>query len=272
MSDLLDRVIHNILPCCQEGIVLGFSGGTDSALLLAVLSLLCQKKKFPLAAAMMYSPFQKESELHEAEMLAEQYSVPFAILHYDPLSIPEIKFNSRERCYFCKKHFFSGILAYAAESGMKYVFDGTNTDDLGKYRPGQKAIRELGIRSPLAESGFSKSDVRAVSRDLGLITAEKPASPCLATRFEYGMELTLEKIRKVSDGEKIIRHFLPETEEIRLRVEKDSARIEVSEAWIPELLRQEKPLRKSLQQLGFEKITIDPAGYRSGSFDNISST
>ena len=268
MSEQLDRLIRNIEPCCQEGIVLGFSGGTDSALLLAVLSLLRRKKMFPAAAVMMYSPFQKESELQEAKILAEQYSVPFTVLHYDPLSIPEI--NSRERRYFCKKHFFSGILAFAAENGMKYVFDGTNTDDFEKYRPGQKAIRELGIRSPLAESGFSKSDVREVSRELGLITAEKPASPCLATRFEYGMELTLEKIRKVSDGEKIIRHFLPETEEIRLRVEKDSARIEVSEAWIPELLRQEKPLRKSLQQLGFEKITIDPAGYRSGSFDNFS--
>ena len=270
MSEQLDRLIRNIEPCCQEGIVLGFSGGTDSALLLAVLSLLRRKKMFQAAAVMMYSPFQKESELQEAKILAEQYSVPFTVRHYDPLSIPEIRFNSRERCYFCKKHFFSGILAFAAENGMKYVFDGTNIDDFEKYRPGQKAIRELGIRSPLAESGFSKSDVRAVSRELGLITAEKPASPCLATRFDYGMELTPEKIQKVSEGEETIRRFLPDAEEIRLRVENDSARIEVSSDRVPALLEQKDLIIPVLQAAGFEKITIDPSGYRSGSFDNFS--
>ena len=270
MSEQLDKLIQTIQPCCGDGIVLGFSGGADSALLLAVLSLIRKKDPFPLAAVMMYSPFQTEQEWKEANALAARYSVPFHCLRYDPLSIPEIKYNSRERCYHCKKYFFSGILAFAKENAMKYVFDGTNTDDFGKYRPGQKAIKELGIRSPLAESGFFKQDIRSVSRELNLITADKPAAPCLATRFDYGMELSAEQIRRVADGEALIREMLPEAKEIRLRMEQDSARIEVSREVLPALMQKQELLFCALKKLDFQKITIDEKGYRSGSFDNFS--
>ena len=269
MSELLDRLSRNISEYAQAGIALGFSGGTDSALLLAVIAKLREKQPFSAAAVMMHSAFQSEQECAEAEMLANRFNIPFYKLEYNPLMIPEVKTNCRERCYFCKKHFFSKIRVFADENDLFFVFDGTNSDDLTKYRPGQKAIRELGIRSPLAECGFSKADVRQLSRELGLPTAEKPAAPCLATRFDYGMELTAEKIRKVAAGEEIIRKHIPEAAEIRLRIEKDSVRIEVTPEQIPVLLEHQNDVIKGLNGIGFENITIDLDGYRSGSFDNF---
>ena len=270
MSELLKKLSRNISEYSPAGIALGFSGGTDSTLLLAVIAKLREKQPFSAAAVMMHSAFQSEQECAEAEELANQFGVPFYRLEYDPLTIPEVKTNCRERCYFCKKYFFSKIRSFADENDLFFVFDGTNADDLTKYRPGQKAIRELGVRSPLAECGFSKADVRQLSRELGLPTAEKPAAPCLATRFDYGMELSAEKIRKVAAGEKIIRKYIPEAAEIRLRVENDSARIEVTPEQIPVLLNFQPELVKDLHELGFKNITVDPQGYRSGSFDKFS--
>ena len=267
MSEQLNKLMDHILPHCQAGIVLGFSGGVDSSLLLAVLSLIREKQPFPVAAVMMCSPFQKEQEWQEAEALANRYSIPLHRLEYDPLSIPEVRKNTRERCYHCKKHFFSGILDFAAGKGMETVFDGTNADDLKVYRPGLKAIRELGICSPLAECGFSKKMIRDLSRELHLSTAEKAAAPCLATRFEYGKELTVKELDLVSEGERVIRSLIPEAVEIRLRLEENKARIEISSDWLPELYKQETTIRRELRTLGFSDLEIDPRGYRSGSFD-----
>ena len=269
MSELLDRLIRNLSEFCQDGIALGFSGGTDSALLLAVIAKLREQKPFPFAAVMMHSAFQSEQECAGAENLAEQFGVPFYCLEYDPLSIPEVRNNCLERCYFCKKYFFTKIREFATEKNLSWVIDGTNADDLTKYRPGQKALRELGVRSPLAECNFSKAEVRQLSRELGLSTAEKPASPCFATRFDYGMELTAEKIRKVAAGEEIIRKFVPQAAEIRLRIDNSTARIEVSSDQLPALLRSQAELFNELSSIGFKDITIDPRGYRSGSFDNF---
>ncbi|MBE6405280.1 MAG: ATP-dependent sacrificial sulfur transferase LarE [Lentisphaerae bacterium] len=269
MSELLDRLLRNLSEFCQDGIALGFSGGTDSALLLAVIAKLREQKPFPFAAVMMYSAFQSEQECAEAEELAKRSGVPFYCLEYDPLSIPEVRNNCLERCYFCKKYFFTKIREFAAEKNLFYVIDGTNADDLTKYRPGQKAIRELGVRSPLAECNFSKAEVRQLSRELWLSTAEKPASPCLATRFDYGMELTAEKIRKVAAGEEIIRKFVPQAAEIRLRIDGNTARIEVSSDQLPALQNCQAELFQELHSIGFKDITIDPRGYRSGSFDHF---
>ena len=269
MSEQLDRLIQTLRQYCSGGIVLGFSGGTDSALLLAVLSRLRKEKEYPLAAVMMRSAFQLDQECTEAEFLAQQFQVPFFLLDYDPLSLPEIRHNVPDRCYFCKKHFFSKILSFARKKGIGYVLDGTNRDDLTKYRPGLKAVQELGIKSPLAESGLSKAEIRAISRELELPTAEKPAAPCLATRFDYGMKLSEEKIRNVGKGEAIIRKFLPEAKEIRLRQENDGVRIEVSSAVLPDLMNCREAVFRELSRLGFSGITIDPRGYRSGSFDQF---
>lgn len=270
MSELLLRLEQWIRPYCKEGIVLGFSGGVDSSLLLAVLSRLKHENDFPAAAVMMSSPFQSEDECLEAENLAKQFELPFFLLEYDPFSIPEIKNNCRERCYFCKKYFFSKILEFAKFENMKYVFDGTNSDDLKKYRPGLKAVRELGICSPLAECGFTKKEIRSCSRELGLITAEKPAAPCLATRFDYDLPLTPENLRQVFSGEQMIRAMIPEAPELRLRLEEDKTRIEISRDFIAKLQERKEMIFHKLSLLGFENISIDMQGYRSGSFDNFS--
>ena len=268
MSEQLDKLKQHLLPFCREGIVLGFSGGVDSSLLLEVLVQLHTQDPFPFAAIMMRSPFQTKKECEEAEALAKQKNAPFQFIDYDPFAIPEIRTNQKERCYFCKKKFFSIIREFAEENQIKHVIDGTNADDLKVFRPGQRALKELHISSPLADVGFDKQTVRTLSRELGLNTAGKYASPCLATRFDYGMTLTEDGIKSAEAGEAVIRKYIPETSEVRLRIRKGSVRIEVSKEQIPNLQHRGKEVLYELEQKGFRNISIDPEGYRSGAFDS----
>ena len=267
MSESLNLLESHIEAFCTEGILLAYSGGTDSSLLLAVLCRLGKRFPFPFSAIMMNSIFQQMEEIEEARNFAETMDAPFLVLDYDPLSLPELKNNPKDRCYHCKKHFFSILRDFADKNGMLHVLDGTNADDLTKYRPGKKALLELKIKSPLAECGFNKEQIREISRELGLSTADKAASPCLATRFDYGTILTPEKIRLADAGEKIVRKFVPDSKDIRLRFRAAETSIEVVKKQIPKLLEQQEHLFRDLEQLGIRNPAIDPKGYRSGSFD-----
>lgn len=249
------------------GIALAFSGGVDSTLLLSVLNELCGESSFPLLALTMRSIFQEQKEIAEVKKIAAEYGIELAMLECDPLSIPEVKYNPPDRCYWCKRYIFSEFRRIAKQRGMAVLLDGTNADDVNAYRPGRRAIAELGVISPLAELGFTKAEIRALAGARGLRVSTKPSAPCLATRFEYGALLTADRIEQAAKGEEWIRKYVPETSDVRLRVHANIARIEVSPDAVPALLDGKKEIATALHSLGFEFVTLDLEGFRSGCFD-----
>lgn len=256
----------------RAGIALAFSGGVDSTFLLAVLKELCDETPFPLQALTMRTVFQRPDELSEARQTASSCGVELAEFSCDPLSLPQLRNNPVDRCYWCKRHIFQVFRDHAAENRLGVLMDGTNGDDLHVYRPGRRALRELGVVSPLAELGFTKAEIRQLAAERGLQCAKKPAMPCLATRFEYGTELTPERLKMASGGEELIRHLLlPETD-LRLRVHDRIARIEVSPEALETVLRNREGIAAGLKKLGFEFITLDLEGFRSGCYDKKEET
>lgn len=253
------------------GIALAFSGGVDSLLLLEVLRLLRQEEPFPLAAMTIHSPFHREEETAAAGEEAARADVEWVRIDCDLLADPAVRENPPDRCYRCKRRIFSSVLAEAAARGLRTVVDGTNADDLGVWRPGVRALRELGVLSPLAELGISKAEVRAIAAELGMKEADKPASPCLATRFPYGTTLTPEALRRVAEGEALLRQVVPEARDLRLRSSGELARIEVPLAQLQQVVARREAIVAGLKQLGFVYITLDLEGFRSGSMDRAKS-
>ena len=251
----------------DQGIALAFSGGVDSSFLLALLKELHDESPFPVAAFFMMTAFQQRSELEQARKTAGENGFGLAVFHCDPLTLPEIRFNPPDRCYHCKRHLFGQFLDAAHTRGLETLIDGTNADDLQVYRPGRKALRELGVISPLAELGFSKAEIRRLAAERGLACAKRPSMPCLATRFEYGTELTPELLDRTGKGEEFIRELLPHETDIRLRVHGSLARIEVSPAALPLILDRRAEINAALKQLGFNFLTLDLEGFRSGCYD-----
>jgi uncharacterized protein len=218
-------------------IVLAYSGGVDSAYL---------KKRL-------------ESEGHEV--------LPFRAELPD-LTIEQVKMNRRDRCYWCKRAMFEKLKEYARQNGADIVVDGTNADDLKEYRPGLRARDELGVRSPLAEAGLGKADVRRLAAQAGLDVADKPSSPCMATRFPYDTMLTQEKLETVALAESLVRRFIPPAADLRVRCEGDYARIETGEDNFPRLEAAWSEVESSLKRLGFASAGIDRRGFRSGCYDS----
>ncbi len=249
------------------GITLAFSGGVDSSFLLFALKRLHDRQPFPLKAVMMQTLFLQKDEPTEAGKIAAEQGVPLEILHCDPLSLPELRTNPPDRCYRCKRHIFSEFLKFCGEHGIKTLMDGTNADDLQVYRPGRKALRELGVISPLAELGFTKEEIRNLAGEHGLHFASKPSMPCLATRFEYGTELTPELLERTGQGETMIRKIVPENTAVRLRVQGKIARIEVPPDAMETVLANREKIAAGLRELKFEFITLDLEGFRSGCYD-----
>ena len=245
-------------------VAVAFSGGVDSALLLAVAARLYHVKLMAVTAT---SVSYAEHEKNDAQRFAQRMGVKHRYLDFDQMSIPEFVANGPERCYFCKKAIFGAILAYAAEEGFTNVVDGSNADDLQTYRPGTKAMTELGIRSPLQEAGLTKAEIRKLSRDMGLFTASKPSYSCLASRIQYGEPITPEKLAKIEQAEA----FLADLgfTHIRVRSYGTLARLEVEPSQIS-LMAQVNTRNKivtRLKELGYNYVTLDLAGFRSGSMD-----
>lgn len=264
----IDRLKEYLRRLSGEGIALAFSGGVDSALLLAVLGEMNKEKPFPLAALTMHTVLQDNSEMSEAREMARKFGVRQEIFSFNPFLLPAVKSNQTDRCYHCKKAIFSRFFEFAAKENLKYLLDGTNADDLAVYRPGRKALRELGVRSPLAELKIGKQQIREMSAALGLPTASKPAVPCLATRFEYNTLLDDEKIAAVAAGEAMLHKMFPHMSNLRLRVHGRLARLEVPKEFVGEASVRAAEIVEELKRLGFQYVTLDLEGFRSGSFDD----
>ena len=245
-------------------VAVAFSGGVDSALLLAVAARLYHVKLMAVTAT---SISYAEHEKNDAQRFAQRMGVKHRYLEFDQMSIPEFVANGPERCYYCKKAIFSAIKTYVAEEGFTNVVDGSNADDLKTYRPGTKAITELGIRSPLQEAGLTKEEIRKLSREMGLFTASKPSYSCLASRIQYGEPITPEKLARVEQAEDFLANL--GFTHIRVRSYGTLARIEVEPSQVT-LLAQVNTRNKiiaRLTELGYNYVTLDLAGFRSGSMD-----
>ncbi len=260
----LREVLAGIVP---GGIALAYSGGVDSSVLLAVLARLRAERPFPLAAVMAESVFQPPEEIRAARERAARLGVGLHTVRHDPLSDPALRQNPPDRCYRCKRRIFAEIRAWAGANGLAAVADGTNADDVRSTRPGLRALRELAVRSPLAEAGLTKAAVRELAAELIPEAAAQPASPCLATRFEYGAALSAERLRLVAEGERIIRERLPEAADVRLRVHGGTGRIEVTPGLIPAVAAGGRMLAARLKELGFKRIVLDLDGFGSGSME-----
>ncbi len=245
--------------------LLAFSGGVDSTLLLKVCQDTIPGRFLAVTAKSDTTP---QHELSDAARYSEEIGAKHLIIESDELSVPAFIENPPDKCYICKKQRYSTLGTLAGEQGLAYLVDGSNLDDSQDYRPGMQALRELGVRSPLMETGFSKTEVRQLSRELGLSTWNKPAYACLATRIHYGSPLTREKLRQIDAGETFLRE-LNLSQQIRVRHYGDTARIEVTVADLDKFLHEELRSRiiAYFKKLGFSFITLDLEGYRMGSLN-----
>ena len=247
-------------------LVVGFSGGVDSAFLLAVAH---EALGDSVVAVTARSPLVPAADLDEATAFCRERGIRHFTVDFDPLADETVRSNPADRCYHCKKIVFGGITDKARELGIQYVADGSNADDVSDYRPGERAVKELGIISPLREAGLTKSEIRELSKEMGLPTWEKPSAACLASRFAYGEKITEEGLVRVARAEKIIKDM--GFEGIRVRVHGNLARIEADPADI-ELIaygHTRKEISEELKRLGFKYVTIDIDGYRVGSMNEV---
>jgi uncharacterized protein len=246
-------------------VLLAFSGGVDSTLLLKVCQDTIPGRFLAVTANSETSP---RHELQDAVRYTEELGARHLIIESEELSLPAFVENPTNKCYICKKLRFSALGSLAKQEGLAYVIDGSNLDDSQDYRPGMQAIRELGVRSPLMETGFSKSEVRQLSRNLGLSTWNKPPYACLASRIPYGSPITREKLRQVDAGEEFLRN-LGLSQQIRVRHYGDTARIEVTATDLEKFLGDEVRARivSYFKELGFCFVTLDLEGYRMGSLN-----
>lgn len=265
MNELEKRLRAVLEPLTAGGACLAFSGGCDSATLLAMLARMRAEHDFPLVAVYCAGPFQTAAERGRAETQAKMNGVALVVIAPDPLSVPEVRRNARDRCYHCKRLVFAALAKAAAAAGAANLLDGTNADDLRAHRPGRRALEELGVISPLAQAGLTKAEVRELAAAWGVPSAHAPAGACLATRFPYDTELTEEELRRVEAAEEKLRPFAPGA--LRVRAHGDLARVEAAPASFAGLVANREAVTTALRALGFKFVTLDLEGFRSGSFD-----
>jgi uncharacterized protein len=245
-------------------LAVGFSGGVDSSLLTAVAHEVLGERLIAVTGADASVP---EREVNEAIAFCKERGIRHILCKVDPLQEEGYRNNSPDRCYFCKHGIFTEVKRIADEYGIKYMAEGSNMDDVGDYRPGLRAAAELSVKSPLREARLNKSEIRIISRAMGLPTWSKPAYACLASRFVYGEEITEEKLHMIDQAEQfLIEHGFFEE---RVRMHGNIARIEVPPVDIPRLaadsIREE--VYAEFRKIGFLFVTLDLKGYRLGSMN-----
>ena len=245
-----------------ESVLIGYSGGVDSTLVAVAARRALGREH--VVAAIGRSASYPQDQREAAESLAARFDIPLVEIATHELEDPNYLANPTNRCFYCKAELWGRLGALAAQRGLTVVCDGTNADDLHEHRPGLGAGRRAGVRSPLAEAGLGKADVRAAARTLGIPNWDAPAAPCLSSRVQYGIEITPRRLKQVEDGEAFLR-ALGVSGNLRVRHRDTTASVEVDPEWIAWLEARRVAVTSGLTSLGFAAVNIDPRGYRRGS-------
>jgi uncharacterized protein len=253
--------------CRAKGtLLIGFSGGVDSAYLACVAKDAVGDRN--VLAVIGRSASYPAEQWRRAREVADRFEVPVLEVDTDELNDPRYAANPTNRCYFCKTELWSRLTPIAAERGIAVIVDGTNADDLADHRPGAKAAKERGVASPLAELGFTKAEIRALSARRGIPTWDQPSSPCLASRLPYGTSVTSERLRRIETAEAALRAIGVEGN-LRVRDFGPLARVEIDRerlaSWSSGADRER--LEAAVRGAGFDEVEVDPRGFRSGALN-----
>lgn len=245
--------------------LIAFSGGTDSAFLLKIASSVFPRGK--IIAVTANSATYPEEELLSARKLATKLKVRHKIINTRELENKSFAANSPQRCYFCKKELFTKLKSIAKENRLNFIFDASNISDKSDFRPGEKAKKGLKVRSPLQEAFLTKPEIRVLSKKLGLDTWDKPAQACLASRIPYGTPISKPALECVGRAEKVLKEL--KFREVRVRHYNGLCRIEVGENEVGRLMKKRQSIVDKLKKLGYNYVTVDLEGYRTGSLNEV---
>ncbi len=247
-----------------ERAAVALSGGVDSSLLAVVAQAALGSR---LTAFTIHSPIEDNESCLIAEALSRQFGFAHLVIDHNDLDDPNFATNLPDRCYHCKSVRFKIIKEKAAALGIEVLLEGTNADDGSDYRPGKKAVKELGGRSPLAEVGLTKAEIRTLARLIGIPIWNRPSSPCLASRFPYGMAITRPEVLKIEAAEGFMKRL--GFNQLRVRHHGELARIEVPQEDMEKLLAERAAISAFFRELGFHYITLDLSGFRTGSLNEV---